>query len=88
MGAKFLTVYPRNLRSEYGSRGFFFITELARMEPIVRVVSSDDAELASELVQLSFLELAAGDWEPYARQRLCCSKAERQSAPCLISAKL
>ena len=38
------------------------------MEPIVRVVSAADAELASELVQLSFMELAAGDWEPSARQ--------------------
>ena len=38
------------------------------MEHLIRVVGAAEAELASKLVQRSFLELAAGDWQPNARQ--------------------
>lgn len=38
------------------------------MKHTIRTVSGADADAASCLVQRSFLELAAGDWEPGARE--------------------
>ena len=39
---------------------------LERMQFIIRPVGANEAEVASALVQHSFLELAAADWEPNA----------------------
>ena len=53
------------------------------MAPTFRVVSTSEATLASDLVQLSFLELAGGDWEPHARQAFL-----NESAPIALSKAL
>ena len=53
------------------------------MAPTLRVVNTADAALASALVQLSFLELAGGDWEPEAHQSFL-----NESSPIALSEAL
>jgi predicted GNAT family N-acyltransferase len=49
------------------------------MEHLIRQVGPADAEVASELVHRRFLELAASDWEPNAREVLL-----RESSPAAL----
>ena len=53
------------------------------MAPTFRVVSRSEARLASGLVQQSFSDLAASDWEPHARQAFL-----NESAPIALSKAL